>query len=750
MKPMSFNFANAIAKLKADSPTASADLIVETAIAEPKATASAEAIAVKPNQPANSMLHHLANIESYKAARENLASQTTTAERSEALPAANSQSNIANREPRDASEVAKPTASKANAKPMKPFQFSFANKLTTATPNSPTDKPSTSASQQLSASSLTATASESFQWDESQLRAIDSIMNNQFSVLIGAAGSGKTTVVKEIVARLKASGQITELEYQRMNGTTRKSYNISFCSFTGKAVEQLRKSIPPELQCCCETIHSLLEYAPTIVERIVEDKSGNREIKQSKIFVPRRDEYNKLVQNVIVIDESGMVGIELWNNLWKALEKSPSLKVILIGDIHQLPAVIGKSILGYALASDRWTTCMLTKIHRQAMDNPIIRDSHLIKDGQMPVASEPRQDANGQPLLRQVSLVNIGSLTETERQAIRNGTLPKSYYDQKNKASSALGNFVKFVAKLYKAGHYDPAIDQIIVPQNVGLLGQDIINQKLAPIFNSENRRHAVRASYETKFLAVGDKVMFTKNDYELGILNGMTGYIKSISLNPSYADYRLMQIAEEQAEHGVTHDQMQPDDSSMDYAEQAFNDLDKLMEQKSDDSDKLAAELEASHIITVEYTPLGSATKAEVPISKVGQVRGLLLAYAITCHKAQGSEYRRVIMLAHSSNSQMLSREWLYTAATRARENLIIVYNDYQSRGLASGLKRQVVKGETLEEKAKNFSLAEATSESTKLQQTLIPLGIFTDKEVASLKAGMTLAGEPEDIDNE
>lgn len=743
MKSFQFDFANALAKLKADSPTASADLIVETAITEPKATASAQAIAAKPSQSANSMLHHLANIESYKAARESLANQSRTAERSEALPTPNSQK----AEQGTAEQGASEQLAKPNAKPMKPFQFSFANKLAVATPDSPTDKPSTGASM---AAEQGIPSSEPFQWDESQLRAIDSIMNNQFSVLIGAAGSGKTTVVKEIVARLKASGIIHELEYQRMNGSTRKSYNISFCSFTGKAVEQLRKSIPPELQCCCETIHSLLEYAPTIVERIVEDKSGNREIKQSKIFVPRRDEYSKLVQNVIIIDESGMVGIELWNNLWKALEKTSETKVILIGDIHQLPAVIGKSILGYALASPRWTTCMLTKIHRQAMDNPIIRDSHLIKDGLMPVASEPRQDTNGQPLLRQVSLVNIGSLTETERQAVRNGSLPKSYYDQKNKASSALGNFVKFVAKLYKAGHYDPAIDQIIVPQNVGLLGQDIINQKLAPIFNSENRRHAVRASYETKFLAVGDKVMFTKNDYELGILNGMTGYIKSINLNPSYADYRLMQIAEDQAANGVTHDLMQPDDSSMDYAEQAFNDLDKLMEQKSDDSDKLAAELEASHIITVEYTPLGSSTKAEVPISKVGQVRGLLLAYAITCHKAQGSEYRRVIMVAHSSNSQMLSREWLYTAATRARENLIIVYNDYQSRGLASGLKRQVVKGETLAEKAKNFSLAEATSESTKLQQTLIPLGIFTDKEMDSLKAGMALAGEPEDIDND
>lgn len=678
MMPIKFNFANALAQLQANKPAAaSTDSLINAVNLEPKARLAAESLTAKPTQSMTSALNNLSTIEDYRLAKAN---------------AANVVSAIHD-EP--ANQVAMPKL------------INLATKPATATP---------------------------FAWDDSQLAAIDKILSSQFSVLIGAAGSGKTTVVKEIVARLQANGSIHELEYQRINGQTRQGYNVAFCSFTGKAVEQLRKSIPPELQKCCETIHSLLEYAPTIVERIVENKDGSRAIKDSKIFVPRRDEYNQLNQDIIIIDESGMVGIELWNNLWKALAKTPNTKVILIGDIHQLPAVIGKSILGYALASPRWTTCMLTKIHRQAMDNPIIRDSHLIKDGKMPVASEPLPPVDGKPQLRKVSMINIGSLTDRERQAIREGKLPKTYYDQKNKASSALSNFVKLIAKLYNDGYYDPAIDQIIVPQNVGLLGQDIVNQKLAPIFNSANRRHAVRASYETKFLAIGDKVMFTKNDYEVGILNGMTGYIKSIALNPSYADYRLMQIAEEQAANGVSHATLQPDESTMAYAEQAFNDLDKLMEDKSDDSDKLTAELEASHVVTIEYVPLGSSEPREIPISKVGQIRGLLLAYAITCHKAQGSEYRRVAMLCHSSNSQMLSREWLYTAATRARENLIIIYNDYLSKGLGSGLSRQVVKGNTLEEKAKNFSLAEATGESTKLQQSLIPLGIFDDSQLEEL----------------
>ena len=118
-------------------------------------------------------------------------------------------------------------------------------------------------------SQATSTTNATFQWDESQLQAIDSIMASRFSCLIGAAGSGKTTVVKEIVSRLESEGVIKPLSYSRCNGQARNTFNVSFVSFTGKAVEQLRKSIPPHLQCCCETIHSLLEYAPVVIDKII-------------------------------------------------------------------------------------------------------------------------------------------------------------------------------------------------------------------------------------------------------------------------------------------------------------------------------------------------------------------------------------------------------------------------------------------------------------------------------------------------
>lgn len=564
-----------------------------------------------------------------------------------------------------------------------------------------------------------------FQWDDSQLKAIDQILSSQFSCLIGAAGSGKTTVVKEIVSRLESIGEIKPLTYERANGVTRETYNISFVSFTGKAVEQLRKSIPPRLQCCCETIHSLLEYAPEIQEKLVTREDGSVTTKESRVFVPRRTESVKLPQDIIFIDESGMVGIELWNNLWKALDKTkPNLKIVLIGDIYQLPAVIGKSILGFALNSPKWTTSILTKIHRQALDNPIIANAHRIKAGQFPIKSASQSGSALQPF----AMKNIGELTESERTRVREGQLGLGYFAEKNRPHNALKICLAIIKKLFEKGEYDPRLDQIIVPQNVGTLGQEMLNQHLAPLFNSANKRIPIKASYETKFLAVGDKVMFTKNDYKLGILNGMTGYITRIALNGDYKDYAVLRQLEAT---GYKHLDFTVTDESKELAERALDEIDKFGESMQD-GEMIQAEQEASHVITVRYTPLGSNDESEISISKVGQIRGMLLAYAITCHKAQGSEYRRVIVIVHSSNGGMLSREWLYTAVTRARENLILLYNELGDKGLARGLKRQVVKGETIEEKAHNFSLAEAAESSAKYNENQIPLGIFTKDEMA------------------
>lgn len=549
--------------------------------------------------------------------------------------------------------------------------------------------------------------SSTFQWDESQLKAIDNILTHNYNCLIGAAGSGKTTVVKEVISRLKSNGFIKPLEYQRCNGMLFQGYNIAFVSFTGKAVEQLRKSVPPELQAGCMTIHNLLEYAP-VAEEYVDDQGR---LKTKKIFLPRRDVVNQLPHDIIVIDESGMVGVELWNNLYNALVKKPELKIILIGDINQLPAVIGKSVLGYALASSLWTTSTLTKIHRQALDNPIIANAHRIIAGKMPVADSDKNN---------FKLVDIGSLTSAEREKVKSRQLPFEYYDKKNNEFNGYKTVLNVVSLLYKNGKYDPDVDQIIVPQNTGMLGQESLNRKLAELFNPTPRTF-IRAGIETKLLAVGDKVMFTANDYGSGILNGMTGYIKEIDLNAEYTGFAEIN------QESLNSDKDNSERIADIQAHAAAIDINELIAETSLDGDNQEKEQQASHVVTVAYTPLGSDKESTIKLSSVGSLRGLYLAYAITCHKAQGSEYRNVIVVAHSASSSLLSREWLYTAVTRAKETLYLIYNDWSAKGISKALRRQVIEGNSIEEKAKNFSLAEAQSKAIKSanENQLVPQGV-------------------------
>lgn len=600
----------------------------------------------------------------------------------------------------------KPTSQTKNSKP---FIFKLPIKLVVNQQAKNDITPATSNESARTTIPLT-NSSQTFTWDESQLKAINNIINNRYNCLIGAAGSGKTTVVKEVINRLQTLGFIKPLEYQRCNGANFKGYNVAFVSFTGKAVEQLRKAVPNELQNGCMTIHNLLEYAP-IQEDYIDE---NGKAKTRTIFLPRRDASCKIEQNIIIIDEAGMVGVELWNNLFNALKIDDSLKIVLIGDINQLPAVMGKSILGYALSSPHWVTSTLTKIHRQALDNPIIANAHRIIAGKMPVVD------NDKPNFR---MCDIGSLTPQERDKIKAKELPYEYYDKKNSEFNGYKTVLSVIKMLYQNNKYNPAIDQIIVPQNVGLLGQESLNRKLAEMFNPATRTF-IRAGMETKFLAIGDKVMFTANDYASGILNGMTGYITEISLNSEYTGFA--EISREAQE--LNSDDVRDNSNRLAEAQRvaASIDIDKLVDNISLDSENQTKEQQASHCVTIAYQPVGSEDSRTITISTVGALRGLYLAYAITCHKAQGSEYRNVVVICHSASNRLLSREWLYTAVTRAKETLYLIYNDWSLHGLSKALWKQVVKGSTIEEKAKNFSLAEAESRATDDNyEQIVPKGV-------------------------
>ncbi len=490
-------------------------------------------------------------------------------------------------------------------------------------------------------------------WDESQLAALDGIRSQKFACLIGAAGTGKTTVTKQIVSEIQQSVSLIDLNRTRVQQSDKKEMNIAiaFCAFTGRAVQQMKRALPREYHPMCQTIHATLGYVPTKEPYYNEEKKMWLE---KLVFKPTFTADNKLPYECIVIDEGGMVPINLWNELEAAM--IDKCRVIIIGDINQLPPVQGRSVLGFAMI--KWPTYTLEHIHRQAADNPIIANAHNILGGLFPV-KDKRKFA--------IMPLDGGSIM-------------------------AFNQTIGVVQQLHKRGLFDPFRDALIVPQNKGPLGQIMLNERLVHYFNPPtktdtgaiiNKRHVITAGYQHVTFAVGDKVMLLQNDRQRGLTNGMTGKVIDIAPNGRFSGDRSSHHIDEKFTGTLDADDM------------TDLDLDEEVNQKEEDENQR----QASHIMTVQFGDTDD--RREVTFSSAGQYKTVTIAYAFTCHKSQGGEYPTVVIMLHSANIRMLTREWLYTAVTRAQDRVILLCND---RGLAQAIYTQRIKGKTVKEKADCF----------------------------------------------
>jgi len=491
--------------------------------------------------------------------------------------------------------------------------------------------------------------------DEYQTPAVEGLGKNMYGVLIGAAGTGKTTALKAIVAKIEDS--VVKLNQKDLSTYKETHKNIegtmpaiAFCSFTGKAVQQMKRALPKKYHPLANTIHSTLGYAP--VEEEIMDKETH-EWKTRKVFRPTYTKYNKLPYRVIVIDEGGTVPVNLWHELLDALPDD--CRVMLLGDLNQLPPVTGHSILGFAML--KWPTYVLEKLHRQAEGDPIAENAHRILDGKKPITDE-------KTLRFVVKKIEDGSIAARKQ---------------------ILGT----IQHLHKQGIFDPMLDALIVPQNIGNIGQTELNTVLVNYFNPShrdeegnilNKRHIITAGYAHVMFAAGDKVMLTKNDTQRGLTNGMVGVVLSVEPNKQFAGERVAVLAEA--------DLTQLDLADLDFARDISDDAEDEVPE---------SERAASHTMFVKLQNVDEP----VEFSSSGSFKTVMLAYAMTCHKSQGSEYRNVIVVAHASNLKMLTREWLYTAITRAKERVILLCNH---RGLTHAVTNQRIKGDTIAEKAKKF----------------------------------------------
>lgn len=478
--------------------------------------------------------------------------------------------------------------------------------------------------------------------------------------LVGAAGTGKTTAQREIAASLLSQNKLSTHLFRIQGTPTRvEAPSIAFVAYTRIAAGNLKRAIHknPDLEAVLThnvtTIHNLLEYSPEFYWDYETEKEKMR-------FVPKRTANNPLDITHLIIEESSMVGLKLWNELYEAMR--PGTQIIFIGDINQLPPVMDKSILNYALV--QLPVVELTHVYRQAEDSFILENAHKILRGEFP-------------------------LTEgKDFKIMRNGTVQ---HTQARMARMIGEAFPKFYAQelLSEGSGYDPLQDIILSPFNKQDLGTDNLNKWIAQFQGTAREAvvYEIKAGIATLYLAVGDKVMYNKQ----------VGEIAAISRNMEYHGKECKYPSPHLTRFGTYTASTEENDDEEELVLAGYEniDLDKMMDENQKD-DLMRS---ASHIVT-----LAMETGIDITLSAVGDFAPSVfsLGYALTVHKAQGCEWRKVFIVLHKDHSVMAFRELLYTAVTRSREQCILITKDFM---LEKAIKNPRIKGNSVEEKIEYFN---------------------------------------------
>ncbi len=297
------------------------------------------------------------------------------------------------------------------------------------------------------------------EYDEIQADAIRRAAMAKVMVLTGGPGTGKTTTTQGIIAAYRAYG-----------------LKILLAAPTGRAAKRMTEATGLE----AKTIHRLLECKPP---------EGYQ-----------KDEENPLEGDVLIVDECSMIDIILMNSLLKAIPVG--MRLILVGDIDQLPSVGAGNVLRDIIDSGSFPVVRLTRIFRQAQESRIVMNAHRINGGQMP--------------------------------DISNGKATDFFFVQREEPEEAAAEIVKLVKeKLPRYYGKAPADIQVLTPMQKGVVGATNLNLALQEALNPEGEGLR-RSGFVYR---VNDKVMQIKNNYDKEVFNGDIGMIEAVDM----ADRTLM-----------------------------------------------------------------------------------------------------------------------------------------------------------------------------------------------------------------
>ena len=382
-----------------------------------------------------------------------------------------------------------------------------------------------------------------------QRYAVRSAVTRSISVITGGPGTGKTTIINSIINILESSGM-----------------KVAISAPTGRAAKRITETSGHPAY----TVHRLLEYYYS-------------ESDDSMHF--GRTEENPLDYDAVIVDEASMLDLMLTQGLTDAVR--PGTRLILVGDVDQLPSVGAGNVLRDIIESEYVHTVMLKDIFRQAEESMIVVNAHRINQGEKPYVNSRDKDF---------------------------------FFMERQKENQMVDLIVELVTGRLAA--YYEGIDsvrdiQVLTPVKKGVLGSIALNKALQDALNPPSEEKDEKRFGERVF-RVGDKVMQIKNNYQIGwrkrrdfsegegIFNGDVGYIESID-----REYNTMTVV-----------------------------------------------FDEDRVVQYEFSMLDE----------------LELAYAVTVHKSQGSEFPIVVMPVSWFPPVLATRNLLYTAVTRGKKVVVLV----------------------------------------------------------------------------
>ena len=382
-----------------------------------------------------------------------------------------------------------------------------------------------------------------------QRYAVRSAVTRSISVITGGPGTGKTTIINSIINILESSGM-----------------KVAISAPTGRAAKRITETSGHPAY----TVHRLLEYYYS-------------ESDDSMHF--GRTEENPLDYDAVIVDEASMLDLMLTQGLTDAVR--PGTRLILVGDVDQLPSVGAGNVLRDIIESEYVHTVMLKDIFRQAEESMIVVNAHRINQGEKPYVNSRDKDFFFMERQNENQMVDLIVELVTGRLA--------AYYEGIDSVRDI----------------------QVLTPVKKGVLGSIALNKALQDALNPPSEEKDEKRFGERVF-RVGDKVMQIKNNYQIGwrkrrdfsegegIFNGDVGYIESID-----REYNTMTVV-----------------------------------------------FDEDRVVQYEFSMLDE----------------LELAYAVTVHKSQGSEFPIVVMPVSWFPPVLATRNLLYTAVTRGKKVVVLV----------------------------------------------------------------------------